>query len=521
LSEPVEVKNRGIITLCVMAATVMQVLDTTIANVALPHMQGSLSAAQDTITWVLTSYIVAAAVATPLSGWLADRFGRKRLFLISVGGFTIASMLCGSAMSLGEMVTFRVFQGIFGAALIPLSQAVMLDINPRERHAQAMAIWGAGIMIGPILGPALGGYLTDTLSWRWVFFVNLPIGVLVFLGLLFLMAPNRPQVRNFDFLGFSLLAIAVAALQFMLDRGEQKDWFGSVEIWAELFISIGAFWMFGVHLATSKHAFIDRRLLLDRNLMSSLCLIFVVGAVVVGVAALVPPMLQNLFGYSTVESGLVLAPRGGGTLVMMLLLGRFGKHFDPRLLLLMGLAITVGAMWWMTRFTIVMGWLPFVTNGILQGFGLGLLFGPLTALSLSTVDAQLRNQAASLFSLMRNVGSSVGVSILATELAQNTQINHAQLVEHINPFNPAMMPQLSGIAAAVAAPFAAFVPALLNQEVTRQAAMIAYINDFKLVMWMALASFPFILILRAPKRQPTAPAAPSAAASQIPADVPH
>lgn len=499
MSDHEQIKHRGVVTICVMAATVMQVLDTTIANVALPHMQGSLSAAQDTITWVLTSYIVAAAVATPLTGWLADRVGRKQLFVVCVAGFTVASMLCGLAMTLGEMVMFRILQGIFGAALIPLSQAVMLDINPPHRHAQAMALWGAGIMVGPILGPALGGYLTDTLNWRWVFFVNLPIGILVFFGLLFLMAANKPQPRKFDFLGFTLLAIAIGSLQFLLDRGERQDWYGSVEIWVETFLSIGAFWMFAVHLATSNSTFIDRRLLGDRNFLAACGLIFVVGALVVGVAAMVPPMLQSLFGYSTIESGLVLAPRGFGTLFIMLILGRAGTRIDPRIFLSTGLAITVATMWWMTKFTLMMGWMPFVLSSVAQGMGLGLLFAPLSAASLSTIEMRLRTQAAGLFSLMRNIGSSVGVSILATELAQNTQINHEQLAEHISAFNPLLAPQLTGPLASMVAPYADTVTALVNQEVTRQAAMISYLNDFKLVMWWTIASIPLIFMLRRPQ----------------------
>lgn len=510
MTDPHTVKNRGLITVCVMLATVMQVLDMTIANVALPHMQGGLSAAQDTITWVLTSYIVAAAIATPLTGWLADRLGRKQLFLIAVVGFTVASLLCGVAMTLGEMVLFRLLQGVFGAALVPLSQAVLLDINPRERHAQAMAVWGAGVMVGPILGPTLGGWLTDSLNWRWVFFVNLPIGVLAFAGLLALLPANRPQSRRFDFAGFGLLAIGLGALQFFLDRGERQDWFGSVEIWVELFVAIGALWMFFVHLVTSEHAFLDRRLFTDANFMSAIGLVAVVGILIIATAALVPPLQQNLFGYSTLESGLVMAPRGGGTMIVMLLLGRISKYFDPRHLLALGLSITVVAMWWMTQFSVTMGWLPFVLNNVLQGLGIGLIFAPLSLLSLSTVEPELRTQAAALFSLMRNIGSSVGLSILSTALAQGTQINHEQLAEHISPFNAALNAQLAGAAAMVGEPYGGTVLAFINMEVTRQAMMIAYLNDFKIIMWMAIMSLPMLLLLRRPQPRPVAGISPGA-----------
>ncbi|MGQ3031437.1 MAG: DHA2 family efflux MFS transporter permease subunit, partial [Ferrovibrionaceae bacterium] len=239
-----EVRHRGAITVSIMLATIMQALDTTIANVALPHMQGSLGAAQDQVSWVLTSYIVAAAIATPLTGWLTGRLGRKRLFMVSVTGFTIASMLCGLAQSLEQMVVYRLLQGLFGAALVPLSQAVLLDINPRENHCKAMAIWGAGIMVGPILGPSLGGWLTDNFDWRWVFYINLPVGILALGGIAAFVAETpRKLDQYFDMLGFTLLAVAIGAFQMMLDRGQHKDWFGSPEIVIEAALAGGAFYM--------------------------------------------------------------------------------------------------------------------------------------------------------------------------------------------------------------------------------------------------------------------------------------
>ena len=248
-----------------MLATIMQILDTTIANVALPSMQGSLNAAQDTITWVLTSYIVSAAIATPLTGWVSDRIGRKRLFLTAIAGFTCASMLCGTATSLEEMVVFRVAQGAFGAALVPLSQAVLLDINPRERHGQAMAIWGAGLMVGPIAGPTLGGWLTDSFNWRWAFYVNVPVGIVAFLGVLAFMPETKLAQRRFDLVGFAFLSLAVGALQMMLDRGQQLDWFSSTEILIEAGLVVAGFWMFAVHIATAKAPFIELAMVKDRN----------------------------------------------------------------------------------------------------------------------------------------------------------------------------------------------------------------------------------------------------------------
>jgi DHA2 family multidrug resistance protein len=501
---PISPVQRTFITVSIMLATVMQVLDTTIANVALPSMQGTLGAAQDTITWVLTSYIIAAAIMTPVTGWLADRLGRKKLFLISVAGFTATSALCGLAGSLGEMVAFRLLQGMFGAALVPLSQSVLLDINPRERHGQAMALWGAGIMVGPIAGPTLGGWLTETLDWRWCFYINLPVGILAFLGILASLPASRIQLRRFDFLGFLLLSLGVAALQLMLDRGERLDWFQSPEIMIEAALAVSGFWMFAIHTATNAHSFVDSRMLKDRNFVSSLFFIGMIGMILLASMALLPPLLQNLMNYPTVTTGLVLAPRGVGTMISMLLVARLMKHVDARLLIAAGLAFTAWSLWRMTEFSLQMGMYPLILTGVVQGLGLGLVFVPLSTLAFATLEPRLRTDAASLFSLVRNIGSSVGISIVATLLARNTQISHAVLAGHITPFHRA-----EGFA--TAAPLSSTqVLGLLNAEVTRQAAMIAYLDDFKLMMFVTFACLPLLFLLR--KRQPSGEEVPALAA---------
>ncbi|MDB5457627.1 MAG: drug resistance transporter, EmrB/QacA subfamily, partial [Caulobacter sp.] len=285
--------NRVAITVAVMLATIMNSLDTTIANVALPHIQGSVSASAEQITWVLTSYIVAATIMTPLTGFLADRVGRKMVFLVSIAGFTAASMLCGIATSLVEIVLFRLLQGVFGAALIPLSQAVLLDINPPHKHGQAMAVWGAGAVLGPILGPALGGWLTDNLDWRWVFFINLPIGILAFAGVFFFLSEKRSaEKKRFDVLGFASLALAIGGFQMMLDRGPSQDWFASTEIWTYLIVGIVALWIFCVQLATAARPFVDRALLADVNFITSCVFGFFIGILLYSVLALLPPMMQ-------------------------------------------------------------------------------------------------------------------------------------------------------------------------------------------------------------------------------------
>lgn len=485
----VEVPHRGLITVSIMLATVMQVLDTTIANVALPSMQGSLGAAQDTITWVLTSYIVAAAILTPVTGWLADRFHRKRVFLVSVAGFTLASVLCGVAGGLTEMVLFRLAQGLCGAALVPLSQAVMLDINPKERHGQAMALWGAGIMIGPIVGPALGGWLTDSLGWRWVFFINLPVGILAFLGIFFTLPDQDHRPRRFDFLGFILLSLAVGALQLMLDRGERLDWFAAPEIWIELGLTLSALWAFIIQIRTAPTPFLDPHIFKDRNFVTALVFIFIVGIILLGSIALLPPMLQGLMGYPTVTTGFVLAPRGAGVMVSMLVVGRVVRRVDARLLILTGLILTSASLWSMTGFTIVMGQRPVIFSGVVQGLGLGLVFVPLSTLAFATLAPRWRTDATALFSLVRNLGSSIGISAIVAVLGHNTQASHQALAAHVTPFNPLLGDRLAGGVAALAR---------LNAEITQQALMIAYVDDFKLMMYVALAAIPLLMVLRRP-----------------------
>ncbi len=499
-----EVPHKGLITLSIMLATIMQVLDTTIANVALPNMMGDLNASQDTITWVLTSYIVAAAIMTPVTGWLSDRIGRKELFLTSIVGFTVSSMLCGLAWSLESMVLFRLMQGVFGAAIVPLSQTFLLDINPKERHGSAMAMWGAGIMVGPIIGPTLGGWLTDSFNWRWVFFINLPVGIVAFLGCAAYLPAVVKRLRGFDFFGFAMLSLGVGALQLMLDRGEQLDWFASPEIWIELGLAITGFWVFGVHLLTSKDTFIDAKIFRDRNFVTGLVFIFIVGIILLASLALLPPMLSHLFDHPTITTGLVMAPRGIGTMISMILVGRLVQKVDARLLVVTGLLLTALSLYYMTGFSPQMDDYLIVVSGVIQGLGLGLVFVPLSTVAFATLDVRFRTDAASLFSLVRNIGSSIGISIVTMFLTQNTQINHAELAANITPFNPAL--NAISPAAAQGDPMAlAQIDSLVNQ----QAMMISYIDDFKLMMIITLCAIPLALLLKKPRMQaPTgAPAA--------------
>ncbi|MEJ0013833.1 MAG: DHA2 family efflux MFS transporter permease subunit [Bauldia sp.] len=495
-----EVKHKGLITISVMAAMIMVILDMTIANVALPHMQASLGAAQDTITWVLTSYIVAQAIATPITGWLSDNIGRKKLFAICVAGFVASSALCGTAIGLEEMVLFRVMQGAFGAALAPLSQSVIMDINPREKQGQAMALWGTGIMIAPIIGPTIGAYLTDNFNWRWVFYINVPVGIAALAGVLLFMPDTVRRIRKFDFTGFAFLSVAVGALQLMLDRGAELDWFNSPEVLVEMAISIGAAWMFLIHTITHAEPFLDKRLFTDRNFSASLVLIFVVGIVLLATMALLPPMLQNLFGYPIITVGLVLAPRGLGTMASMMVVGRLVGKIDPRLLVLFGLSLTSISLYQMTFFTIGMGNGPLIWSGVIQGFGLGFVFIPLSTVAFQTLDFRLRTEASGLFNLVRNIGSAIGISIMAALLISNMQTNHADLASWINPFNPNLF--ALGIDPGVLATQAgAQTAAQLDGLITQQSLMIAYIDDFKLMFLITLASVPLLLLLRYKKPQ--------------------
>ena len=498
--------NRGAITASIMLATFMQGVDTTITNVALPHMQGSLSASQDQIAWVVTSYIVAAAIMTPLTGWLAGRFGIKYVFLFSVIGFTLASALCGAATSLVQLVLYRLLQGICGAALVPLSQAVLFQINPPERHAKAMAVWGMGVILGPIVGPALGGYLTDYYNWRWVFYINLPFGILAATGIFVFIRESRHGHREaFDWFGFASLSLAIGALQMLLDRGELKDWFGSVEIWIEATLAALCLYLFIVHtVTTTGRPFLNRELLRDANCAIGTLLMFLVGIPLYGTMTLLPLMLQNLMNYPVVTTGLVTAPRGIGTMLAMLVVARLAGRVDTRLLILTGMIVTVTSLWQMTGFSLQMGMGPLITTGLLQGFGLGFVFTPLSTVTFSTLPRQLLTQGTAIFSLMRNIGGSIGISIVVALLAENTQIVHSRLSENLRPDNPLAH------APFMAAPYSLGTTtgiAALNAEVTRQAAMVAYLDDFKLMMIVVLAAAPLLLLLRKPGPRVAAPAA--------------
>ena len=493
IEQKLDPTTRLLVTIAMMLAVFMQVLDQTIANVALPHIQASLGATPESVNWVLTSYIVAAAITIPISGWLADRIGRKRLILLAVFGFTIASLLCAIATSLPEMVAFRILQGISGAFLVPLAQATLFDINPRERHGQAMALFGGGIMTGPILGPVLGGWLTDTFDWRWVFLVNLPIGALAMLMLWRYLPKRALNPRKFDLFGFALLGIALASLQMLLDRGQQLDWFHSTEVWIEAGLAVSAFWMFIIHTITGRDPLFEKSMFADRNFATGMLFMAVTGVLLLAGLALLPPLLQRLYGYSVFQSGLLTAPRGFGTLIAMLVAGRLIGRVDLRILVTISLGLMGWSLYLMTGFAIDMGSRPVVLSGIVQGLGLGLMVITMQTLAFTTLAPKHRTSASSLLNLSRNIAGSFGISLFTTLLARNLQTAHADLAAHVTDqtMPSAATTIINGLGVSAQSALA-----LVDAEINRQAAFIAYLDDFWIMMWLTFAAIPLVLLLR-------------------------
>ena len=493
--------RRTLITVCAMTATIMQALDTTIANVALPYMQGSLSASLDQINWVLTSYIVAAAIMTAPMGWLSDRFGRKKLFITCVSGFTVASLLCALAQNIEQMVLFRLLQGMAGAALVPLSQSVLLDAYSVEERSQAMAIWGIGVMLGPIMGPTLGAWLTDNYSWHWVFLINLPIGIITVLGLMTFMDETETQGHlRFDWFGFIALAVGIGSLQLLLDRGEQVGWFDSNEIWIEAIISAVGFYYFFAHSLTTPEPFVRFELFKDRNFVSGVVFMVVIGVVLFGTMALVTPFMQSLLGYPIQTAGFLLGSRGIGTLLTMMAAPRLMRLIESRYLILTGLALTGATLYHMTAFSLDTTQTTIVVTSIVQGVGLGLLFVPITSVAFTTLPGHLRTGGTAMLTLVRNIGSSIGISMVIAQLTSGTTYMHARLTENVTPFNNALqMPDVAGTLNLQSDTGRA----LLDSIVTQQANLIAYLNDYKLLMYLTLIMIPLVWIIGTSRKQAT------------------
>ncbi|MGX7895587.1 DHA2 family efflux MFS transporter permease subunit [Tsuneonella sp. HG222] len=492
-------ENPRLLIVGVMLASLLQVLDITIANVAIPHMQSALGATADSVTWVLTSYIIATAIAMPITGWLADRFGARRLFILSTAGFIASSVLCGLAQNLTEMVMFRALQGVTGAFIGPLSQSFMLDSAKPSKHPQMMAIWGLGVMIGPIVGPVLGGWLTENWNWRFVFFVNLPLGI-VALALLITTLPRRPtRRRRFDLAGFFYLALSLSALQLMLDRGQHVDWFDSVEVWLYAFLAVSGVWFAVVHFSTAKDPLFERELFADRNFVVAVLFMLVVGIVMFAVMALLPPMMQRLLGYGVIDTGMALMPRGVGVLISMQLAALGSKMgIDPRAMVASGFVVVGLSLWEMAHWSLGVDYGHIWWTGAFQGLGMGFIFIPLQAVAFATLPPRFRTDGSSLLNLLRSLGSSVGISITTTLLIRSMQVSHADLASEVTAasssvFDLSKMDQYQTVGEAGLQ--------LLDLEINRQAAMIGYANDFWFMMWICFLSVPLVMFMNKPPRR--------------------
>ncbi len=490
------VKHRGWLLIGVMGAMVMQVLDTTIANVALPHMQASLSATQDTVTWVLTSYVLASAVALPLVGWLVSRFGIRTMLLGSVTLFTLASILCGFAQSLEQMVLFRVLQGLAGAFLGPLAQTVTIDSSTPAERPRMMALFTQGVILGPIAGPILGGYLTENYDWRWVFFVNIPLGIACLVIIALCMPRTKAPARKMDLLGWALVAGAVSGLQLMLDRGPSQDWFESAEVVGYLILSLSCFWMGAVHFATAKNPLFPPLLFRDSNFLGGLVATFIMGMTMMSVMALLPSLLQTIYRFPVIDAGLLLAPRGVGTLVFIMLFSKVMAKSDPRLMLALGFSITGFSFWLMTGWSPAMPAWPIAISGFIQGVGMSLVFIPANLISFATLPASVRTDASGLINMSRNLGASIGIATATFFLGQSVQVNHAEMSAEVTRLSvPFDLDRITAYGDASTA-----MVATVDRMINLQAAMIAYINVFMLMTIVSFAAIPLIALLRSPKR---------------------
>jgi DHA2 family multidrug resistance protein len=510
LAPVVPVANRLMITLAVMSSTLIQVLDTTIVNVALPHMQGELSATSDQISWVLTSYLVSSAIFMPLTGHFTDVMGRKRFLLICIAGFVTASALCGISQSLTQIVFFRLLQGIFGAALVPLSQAIMVDAYPPQERGKAMAIWGLGVMVGPVAGPTLGGWLTDVGSWRWTFYINLPVGLLsLFLASQFV--PDSPRrARRMDWFGFGFMAIGIAGLQYVFDRGNQQDWFEAADIRIGALAAVVGITVFIVHsLRQPEKAIFDIRIFRDRNFGMSSLMIALMGLGMFGGLVLQPILLEGLLGYPIVTTGLLMAPRGIATAITMLVVGRLVAHVDARWLVMVGLGFGALGSWGMTYYSLDVTQLNIIWPAFLQGIGLGLVFVPLSTVAYATLDRRRMAEGAGLYSLVRTIGAAVGISIVTTLLSHQSQVLWNELGAHVSQYHAAVGDYLRRLGLAPTDPRGLAVVAM---EVGKQAQMGAMLAVFKVITWSYLFMVPLVFLLKRSTTQRAGPAPPGAGA---------
>jgi len=502
--------NPWIIAIAVMIGTFMEVLDTTVVNVSLPHIAGDLSVTPEEATWVLTSYLVSNAIVLPLTGWLAGKFGRRRILLISVTGFTIFSFLCGLAPNLPSLIVFRVFQGATGGGLQPLSQAILLEAFPPSKRGKAMAFWALGIVVAPMLGPVLGGWITDSYTWRWLFYINIPIGVIaIIMAMLFIFDPPylRQGKKGVDYWGIGLLALAIGALQILLDKGQEADWFASHYIAVLAVIAFVGLVIFIIRELVVRDPVVHLSVFRNGNYSTGVFLMTVLGFVLYGSTVLIPLWLQTVMGYSALEAGMAMLPRGLGSFLFMPIVGMLMSKIEPRKLLGTGLVVASLSLYLLSKLDLNAGYWDIFWPQLLQGCSLGLLFVPLTTITNDTIPRHEMGNATSLFNLMRNIGASIGIASVTTLVARHTQSHTNVLTGHVNSANPAAIAALNATRAGLMAHGADATTAtrqaygIVFGMVQRQAAMQSYIDVFFLLAILFMAVFPLIFIMKRPTKQ--------------------
>jgi MFS transporter, DHA2 family, multidrug resistance protein len=513
MTEPRQI-NPWIVAIAVMFATFMEVLDTTVVNVSLPHIAGSLSATIDEATWALTSYLVANAIILPMTGWLASRFGRKNLLLLSVSGFTLSSMACGLAPNLPMLILFRCLQGATGGAMQPLSQAVLLEAFPPKDRGKAMGFWGLGIVVAPIFGPVLGGWLTDNYSWRWVFYINIPVGIMsLIMTRLYIFDPPylRQEARRIDYWGIGMLAVGIGALQYVLDKGQEDDWFSSRTITALAIVSGVTLLMLVIHELTTDDPVVDLRVFKERSYAVGVFLMTIMGFVLYGSLVLLPIMLQTLLGYPPMLAGIAMAPRGIGSFIMMPVTGLLTGKIDPRKLLALGFLIGGGTLLWLARLNLQAGYWDIFWPQAIQGAALSLLFVPLTTASMASISREKMGNATSLFNLMRNIGGSIGIAVTGTMLVRQQQAMTTVLGARVTPYSTASQSMFSQLRSAFLAGGSDSVTATnrtyaaLFGMVWRQASMVSFVTIFELLGIVFIALIPLVLIMKRPSSQAAPP----------------
>jgi DHA2 family multidrug resistance protein len=502
--------NPWLIAASVMLATFMEVLDTSVANVALPHIAGNLSATPEEATWVLTSYLVSNAIVLPAANWFGRYFGRKRFLIVCIMLFTLSSALCGAAASLGLLIVARIAQGAGGGALQPIAQAVLMESFPPEKRGSAMAVFGLGVVVAPIIGPTLGGWITDTYSWRWIFYINVPVGILaVLMANTFIEDP--PYIRDqkpgrIDYLGFGLMAVALGAMQLVLDKGQEDEWFASSFITWFAILSATAAIAFIIWEVRSSEPIVDLRVLVNRNFAVGTSLMIVMGIVLYGTIALLPLFLQTLMGYPAVTSGMAVSPRGFGAITSMLIVGRLINRVRGRYLVMFGFSVLAYSIYLFSKINLEISISSIIWPNIISGFAMGFIFVPLTTMALGTLSNEQMGNASGVFNLMRNTGGSVGIAIVTTLLARGTQIHQAALVSHLTPYDPAFQERLRQIAGGVAARGGSGLAtqqayAGIYGTLVRQATVLSYIDVFRFLSFLCLLSIPATLLFERVKKK--------------------